>query len=369
VRRAVDAEPRPTAPALVREAGRLAEELPDAGLPPARERFLAGQLRAVEWRARQLAGQHVPFAVELRECLDVTVTSGEADAYRAAHRELAGLLPGRGPIADRLAAHRRRDAVPPDRLGAAVRALSGALRDRVAARYGLPPDETVDHLLVADAPWSALHTHRGGYRSVVRVNAGAGLGASRLPRLVAHETYPGHHTECGRATLMAGSRVELAVTVLGSPWTVVSEGLAECGLDTAVGPGWGRWGAGVLASTGVVTDGDAAERLDAVLATLRRARLDAALLLHSDGPPTAADVAAAQAHLGRWLLLDDRRAGRVVDTLARPLHRAQVVASVEGTPLVRAWLAGADPASEHLRLLDDPPTPGTLRTHLATVSA
>jgi hypothetical protein len=372
--RAVAAEPVPRAVALVREAGRLAAALPDAGLDPERERFLAGQLRAVEWRARRLAGQCVPFDVELRECLDVTVAPGEPDVYRAAHRELAALLPGPGPVADRLAAHRRRDALPPDRLGVAVRALSGALRDRVAARYGLPPDETVDHRLVADAPWSALHTYRGGYRSVVRVNAGTGLGAGRLPRLVAHETYPGHHTECGRTTLAARGRAELTVTVLGSPWTVVSEGLAECGLNTAVGAGWGRWGADILASVGVVpegsdTDGDRAERLDAVLATLRRARQDAALLLHGDGPPTAAAVAAAEAHLRRWLLLDTARARRVVDALARPLHRVQVVASVEGASLVGAWLAGADPVTEHLRLLDDPRTPGTLRNDTTTLSA
>jgi hypothetical protein len=365
-RRAVADEPRPTAAGLVRQAGRLTVELSDAGLDPARERFLAGQLRAVEWRARRLAGQYVPFERELPECLDVTATPGEPDVYRAAHRELAALQPGRGVLADRLAAHRRRDAVPPDRLGAAVRALSGALRDRVAARYGLPPDETVDHRRVADAPWSALHSYRGGFRSIVRINAGCVLGAGRLSRLVAHETYPGHHTECGRMQL--GGRSELSVTVLGSPWTVVSEGLAECGLDTAVGTGWGRWGADVLASVGVVTDGDLAERLDPVLATLRRVRQDAALLLHGNGPPTVDAVAAAEAYLRRWLLLDGGRARRVVDAIARPLHRALVVASVEGTSLVREWLSSTDPVTEHIRLLDAPPTPGTLRDHAATPS-
>ena len=63
------AEPLPTAAELVREAGRLAAALPDAGWAPARERFLAGQLRAVEWRARRLAGQPVSFAGEVRRCL------------------------------------------------------------------------------------------------------------------------------------------------------------------------------------------------------------------------------------------------------------------------------------------------------------
>jgi hypothetical protein len=368
LRRAVAAEPVPTAAGLVRQAGRLAAELPDAGLDPARERFLAAQLRAVECRARRLAGQRVPFAVEVHEGLDVTATPGDPDGYRAAHRELTALLPGTGSLAQRLAAHRRRDAVPPERLGAAVSALSSALRDRVAACYGLPAGEAVEHRLVADATWSALHTYLGSHRSVVHVNAGAGLGATRLPRIVAHESYPGHHTECSRAE--AGGRAELTVTVLGTPQTVVSEGIAECVLATAVGPGWGRWSRTVLGEVGVAVDGDLAERLDAVLTTLRRVRQDAALLLHDGGPPTADAAAAAQAHLRRWLLLDPVRARRVADALVRPLWRSHVVAAVEGASLLREWLdqPGAEPVSRHLAQLDDPSTPTALRRRTSTQS-
>ena len=117
--------------------------------------------------------------------------------------------------------------------------------DRVASRYGLPPAEAVEYRVVDDAPWSALHTYSGGHRSVVQVNAGAVLGAGRLPRLVAHEAYPGHHVECSRGeAAVAAGRVEPGVTVLGSPQTVVSEGLAECALGTAVGPRWGPMGVG-----------------------------------------------------------------------------------------------------------------------------
>jgi hypothetical protein len=373
--RAAAAEPLPTPAALVRDAGRLAEVLPDAGLDPQRAQFLRAQLRAVEWRARRLAGQRVSFGREVRECLDVDLdvdaVRGEPDAYRAAHRELATLLPGRGALPDRMAAYRRADVVPAARLGAAIRTLMTELRGRVAARYGLPPTETVVPLLVDNGPWSALHSARCGRRAVVRFNTGAGPTAARLPRLVAHETYPGHHTECVRAGLAAaGGRVELAVAVIGSPQTVLSEGLAECALDTAVGPTWGGWAAAVLGTAGVLLDGERAERLDAVRAALQRVRLDAALLLHGEGPPTGASAAAAEEHLRRWLLLDAARARRVRDALARPMWRTQVVASVEGVRLMRRWLGqrGVDPVGQHLRLLDDPLTPTALRVRTSTES-
>jgi hypothetical protein len=367
--RAVAAEPLPTAAGLVREAGRLAVALPDAGLEPRRERLLAAQLHAVEWRARRLAGQHVSFASEVRRCLDVAVEAGEPDVYRAAHRQLATLLPGPGPPAVRLAAHRRHDVVPPDRLGVAVRALASALQGRAARRYGLPAGEEVAYRVVADGPWCALHTYRGGHRSIVQVNAGARPTAGRLARLVAHETYPGHHVECCRAELaVACGQVERGVTVFGSAQTVVSEGMAECALDIAVGPGWGPWAAGVLADAGVLTDGALAERVDPVLAVLRRVRVDAALLLHGAARPPVDAAARAEAHLRRWLLLDAVRARQLVDVLVRPLWRTQVVAAVEGAALVTRALRGTDPVAEHRRLLDDPLGPGALRRRTSTES-
>jgi hypothetical protein len=368
--RAVAAEPRPAAAALVREAGRLADALPDAGLDARRERFLAGQLRAVEWRARRLAGQHVAFDDEVRACLDVVARPGEPDRYRAAHRELAALLPDSGPLAARLADHRRRDAVPTDRIEGAVGAVVAVLRDRTESRYALPPGEGVELRVVDGVPWRALQTYRGRHRSVVRVNATAGTTAGALARLVAHETYPGHHVECCRHELAAArGRVELSVTVLGTPQTVGSEGLADAALDVAVGPRWGRVAAPALAAAGVRTDGPLAEGLDAVRAALRPVRLDAALMLHGARPGVDA-VEAAEAHLRRWLLLDPARARRLVGALARPLWRAHVAAVVAGVELAREHLSGApDPAAEHGRLLDAPLTPSTERARNAPNSA
>ena len=136
------------------------------------------------------------------------------------------------------------------------------------------------------------------------------------------------------------------MTVLGSPQSWSPRGWPSAALDTVVGAGWGRVGAQVLGRVGVPLDGELAERLDPVLAALRRVRQDAALLLHDAGPPTSRDVAGAEAHLRRWLLLDAPRARRLVATLARPLWRAHVAAYVEGSALVRSLAcASGDPVA------------------------
>lgn len=360
---AVDAAARRRIPAaagrpadLVRAAGRLAEDLAAAPLAPGRRRLLLAQVAAIECTARRLTGQHVPYLRELRSCYGLDVGYGEPDIYRAAHRALADLLPGTGPTAARMAAYRRADQVPADRLPAALAALAGALRARTRAAYGLPAGERLDLEVVPRAPWSALHSGVGPHHSVVTVNAGARPRTAALAHLVAHEGYPGHHTE---RCLRRSEHGEHAVTVVAAPMSVLSEGLAERALYTIVGPGWGPWAADVLAEVGVHLDGDLAERVAAAAAPLAAVRLDAALLLHVE----RAGEDAVRAHLRRWLLVDDARAERIVGFLRHPVWRGYTCTYVAGAALVGATLGPPGPGAveRHRRLLRDPVPPNGLR--------
>jgi hypothetical protein len=355
------AEPVSAAAAPTASAARPAapaeppDRLPAAPASPERARFLLGQLRACEVIARRLAGQRLPVRDEIEAMFGVRAVPGDPDVYGAAHRELDALLPGSGPLGPRLAASRAR--VSPDRLPAAVTALAGALREETRTRVPLPPGEGVTFRFVADAPWAALHRYAGSSRSVVTVNAGAGFHAGQLARLVAHETYPGHHAARCHTGVLAAGRAELGVVVAGTPQALVSEGAAEIALHAAVGPGWGRWVQDVLGGVGVAVDGELVERVDAVTAALARARLDALLMVHGDRARDA-DV---RAYLRRVLLVDHARAVRILTFLRHPLWRLATVAYVEGAARVRPWW-DADPSGARLaRLLGGDLTPADLR--------
>jgi hypothetical protein len=342
---------------LVRAAGRLAAAVPDA-VEPARAEFLRGQVVACEWAARRLAGQAVPFVEEVRAAFGVRIALGSEDAYRAAHRALDDLLPGSGPLAGRVAAHRVREEIPPASLRDAVRALSGALRERTLALVDLPAGECVVHRIVEDAPWSALHRYRGGFSSVVTVNAGARLRAPQLAQLVAHEIYPGHHTERCRkeAGLVARGWDEHRAVLVNTPQSLVAEGAAELGMHAVVGPGWGLWAADVLAGAGVRFDGELAERVGAATSALARVRQDAALLLHDRRKPDAEVLA----FLRRWLLVGEPRAAAALRFLRHPLWRAYTVTYVEGSDLLRRWWDAGAPAERLRGVLDEPLTPRVL---------
>jgi hypothetical protein len=367
IRAQVGDEPAPTPHALRDQARGLLRELDAAGLPDERADYLRGQLTGLECTARKMSGESVGFVDEVAAYFQVEVVLGDTAVYAAAHAELEALLPGGGTLAERYAVHRRREECPPDRLEGAVHALSSALRDRVRGRYGLPEVETVHYEVVTDQPWSGFNYYEGDYRSRVAINADLPHRLSHLPHLVAHEAYPGHHTEHCRKELGLvdrAARTEHTVFLVNTPECLMAEGLADLGVEASIGEGWGPWAAEILGDLGLRFDGHLAERISAAAAPLNRVRQDAAILLHDRG----ADSDEVIAYLQRWSLVSHERATQQLRFLTHPLWRAYISAYIEGYDLLSRWLADrpADQPVEDrfVRLLDEPLTPRAVAAEL-----
>ncbi len=368
LRRLVAGEPTPDPADLARQARRLLADLAavprTAAFTDERSEFIAAHLRALDCAARKFAGEDIGFVDEVRAYFDVDIRRGEEDRYRAAHARIDSVLGGSGPLADRMAADRRADEIPPNRVEEAIGAFSSALRDIVRAAYPLPDSETVVYEVVTDKPWSGFNYYEGGYRSRVAVNIDFKQQMSHLPSLIAHESYPGHHTEHCRkeAGLVAGlGHGEQTIFLVNTPQCLMAEGLADLALYAAVGPGWGRWASEIYADLGLRFDGERAEVLAAARADLAGVRQDAALMLHDEGR----DADEVAAFLRRWLLVDDTRARQMLRFLSSPLWRAYTSTYVEGYRLLRAWLDdrpdGLGLTERFGRLLDEPLIPSSLR--------
>ena len=363
LRRAVENEPEPLPSDLARRADELLGEIP-ASLDSARADFIAAHLRALACAGRKFAGEPVGFVDEVRAYFDVSIAKGDTDRYRQAQARLADAVGGSGQLADRMHAYRSADEIAPQRLSECIGAFSSALRDRVRADYPLPDGEVVEYEVVTDKPWSGFNYYLGDYRSRVAVNADHKLQMSNLPRLVAHESYPGHHTEHCRkqADLVErGGQGEQTIFLVNTPQCLMAEGLADLALYAAVGERWGSWAAEIYADLGLRFDGDRAEAIADASAALIDVRQDAGLMLHDEHR----DVDDVTAFLKRWLLVDDARARQMLRFLASPLWRAYITTYVEGYRLLRAWLdgrpAGVSPIERFTRLLDEPLIPSALR--------
>src|SRR5919107_3519193 len=367
VRAQVADEPAPTPSGLRDQARTLLGELAAAGLPADRTDYLRGQLTGLECTARKMSGEPVGFVDEVASYFQVDVSLGDEAAYAAAHTALDQLLPGGGTLTERYARYRRREECPPQRLEVAVHALSSALRDRVRGQYGLPEAETVRYEVVTDKPWSGFNYYEGGYRSRVAINADLPHRLSQLPHLVAHESYPGHHTEHCRkeqGLVERADRVEHTVFLVNTPECLMAEGLADLGVQASIGEGWGAWAAEILGDLGLRFDGELAERLAVAAAPLNRVRQDAAVLLHDRGAGTEEVVA----YLERWSLVSSERAAQQIRFLTHPLWRAYTSTYVEGFDLLSRWLADRPAeqpvADRFVRLLDEPLTPRRVTAEL-----
>jgi hypothetical protein len=367
LRQTVSAEPAPAPADLVRQARRLIAALPDVphrnGFDQQRADYVGAHLRALECAGRKFAGEDIGFVDEVHDYFDVRISKGEPETYRQAHARLDEVLGGNGPLADRMDAHRIGEEIPPERLAECIEAFSSALRDRVRADYPLPDAETVEYQVVTDKPWSGFNYYLGDYRSTVAVNADIKQLMSNLPRLVAHESYPGHHTEHCRKEVGLVNRkgqAEQTIFLVNTPQCLIAEGLADLALYAAIGPGWGRWAGEIYADLGLRFDGERAEALSEASAALAGVRQDAALMLH-DEHRDADEVAD---FLRRWLLVNDTRARQMLRFLSSPLWRAYTSTYVEGYRLLRGWLddrpAEMSVVERFGRLLDEPLIPSAL---------
>jgi len=368
LRGVVEDEPQPDPADLARQAERLLAELPQVprqgGFDHTRAEYVAAHLRALACAGRKFAGAQVGFVDEVEAYFDVHICKGDPERYRQAHRNLDEALGGTGPLADRMQAYRAGEEIPPARLEECIHAFSSALRDRVRAEFPLPERETITYEVVTDKPWSGFNYYLGDYRSTVAVNADLKQQMSNLPRLVAHESYPGHHTEHCRkeAGLVEGKgQDEQTIFLVNTPQCLMAEGLADLALHAAVGPDWGDWAGDIYADLGLRFDGNRAVAVSEAAAALADVRQDAALMLHDEHR----DVDDVVDFLKRWLLVNDERARQMLRFLSSPLWRAYTSTYVEGYRLLRGWLEarpdGVSLTERFGTLLDEPLIPSALR--------
>ena len=362
VRAEVESGPQPSAWSLARRAHELLAELPSAGLPAERAEFLHGQLTGLECSGRVMAGERVGFLDQVEAYFQVRPALGEPSAYEQAHRELDELLPGTGPLRERYTAYRDGASVPADRLADAVREWSTLLRERTRAAFPLPDEEVVEYAVVSGKPWSGFNYYLGRFRSRVAINADLPVSLGGLPGLVAHESYPGHHTERCRKQARLPDPPELDLWLVNTPENLLAEGIADLAL---VGVGLQEWGAvatELYADLGIAYDGERGQRIACAAAVLGAVRQDAAIMLHDRG----ASAEDAEAYLSRWALQSPDRARQTVSFLTDPLWRAYMSTYVEGHRLLSRWVTvGDDVPARFARLLDEQLTPRRLQAELA----
>ncbi|HET7095359.1 MAG TPA: hypothetical protein VFI22_17850, partial [Thermomicrobiales bacterium] len=329
--------------------------------PESRRDYLTSQTRAMAATLRRLGGEIIPYVDEVRLLFDIEPAATPEARFDEAIRDLAALLPGEGPVGPRMIEWRKGYVISPETALRLIDLIAPELRRRTDAIATLPADETVEFALVENQPWSGYNWYLGGARSRVELNTDLPIHAFRLTDLLAHEAYPGHHTEHALKERLyrLGGRGEHAIQLINTPECVISEGIATLAEEMVFTPDeLARFSSEVVYPAAGI-DGDPAREI-AIAAAQRALRAvpgNAALLLHAE----RRDPEDVVAYLQRYALSSEAEARQRLRFISDPLWRAYIFTYHAGYDLLGAWIeAAGEPAARRERfgaLLTEPVTP------------
>lgn len=342
---------------LVAEAESLTADLQaSTSLNGQRKRWLLGQVHACATVAQRVAGDKFSWTEEVERCLGVRPEPIAEERFAGAHKVLDDALPGSGPLADRYGHWLENQTVPRDLLLIAAERLCEPLRRRSRELSPMPAEEEFELQLVEGEPWSAFNYYLGDYRSRVVINADAPMWSSSLTDLVAHELYPGHHTEhaCKEALLARRGFLEEAIVLVLTPQAVVSEGVATLALEVALGRDAHAVAAELLRPLGVPYDDATATAIQDAEALLACVIVNVAHQVHEQGrsPAELRDYAR------HWSLKPAPLVERMLAFAGDPVWRTYVTTYSDGLRLCREFVAGEQ--ERFTRLLTEQLTPADL---------
>jgi hypothetical protein len=328
--------PRPAA--LVTGARDLLARIPALDATEGRKGYLTKQVEAMLTVTRRVAGEVFPYREEVRLLFDIEPGVTPEGVYDAAIADLDSLLPGDGPIVERMVSWRQSYAIPPEGARRLVDIILPELRARTQEFVDLPDEESIEVRMVQDQPWSGYNWYLGNGRSRVDLNTDLPIYAYRLTDLLAHEGYPGHHTEHALKERLYTEQGlgEHALQLINTPECVISEGIATLAEKMLFDPQelvrFRR--ERVYPAAGITGDPEREVAIGAATRILRSVPGNAALLLHEEGRDPE-DVVAYLQHYG---LSTEAEARQRLRFIADPLWRAYIFTYHVGYDLISTWL-------------------------------
>jgi hypothetical protein len=334
-----------------------------------RQRYLGRQLDALSARVHVMNGAKLSFDEESQALYDAVAPPRSDAEFEAAIARLDSLIPGRGPIPERYERYRKQFEIPRAKLDTVFAAAIAEARRRTREHLALPDSESFTVAIVTNQPWGGYNWYKGGYHSLIEVNADLPTYIDRAIDLACHEGYPGHHVYnvlLERALVRERGWKEFTVYPLFSPQSLIAEGTAvvatEVAFTRAEKIDFEKRVLYPLAGLDS-SEADRYERIHEAMEALDGAGVEAARRF--------LDGHASEEQTVRWLMshaLSPRaRAEHSIQFDRR--YRSYVVNYTLGKELVRAWLAknGGGPDAPAKRwelyqtLLASPRLPGDLK--------
>jgi hypothetical protein len=209
---------------------------PAPTLEQRRARFLVAQLTAAITRLQMLHGAKLDFKDEAQGLFGVRPETPALKTFDPVIAKIERLVPGNGPVWQRIDDFTKGFNIPADRLKPVMDAAIAECRKRTLEHIKLPASEHFELALVNDKPWGGYNYYQGNYHSKIEVNTDLPVKLDGAIDLGCHEGYPGHHVYNSlleRNLVNGRGWSEYTVYPLYSPQSLIAEGSANYGIDLA----------------------------------------------------------------------------------------------------------------------------------------
>jgi hypothetical protein len=314
--------------------------------PAPRRRWLEAQVRALRTIARD---DKLPLAEEVKECFGIEAREIDEAELGAAHELLDDALPGGGPLTERHARWLAENSLSGDKVEPVLRAVSDALRERTRAFVGLPEGEDVEVAVVTNERWTAYSGYLGDLKSSFLYNADLPLPAADIPMLVAHESYPGHHTEDAWkevALIRPEGRIEFTVSLSVGVQPTIAEGIAQVAAELMADEESHKLAAEALSRVGIDYDAAVGFRVSRARGVL--SGVSANLTLLQEGGARRDELLD---YARTWTLQPEERVQKSIRSLEQRPFRGYTYCYTEGYRLCRDFVDGD--AARFKRLLTE----------------
>ena len=328
-----------------------------------RKDFLAHQISAMQMSLRLLTGENVPLAEEAQALYDVQ-PAWKDEAYFIEHQKwLDESLPKGGSLKERLETWQNSLEISIEKARELLPFITNTLRELTRRKFSLPEDESFIVEFVSDQPWMAYNRYLGESKSRIEINTDLPMRVDGLAITIAHEGYPGHHTELAikEAKLVKQMNYrEHLVTLVNAPSCVIAEGIATSALETVLTDQEleDLYREEILPRAGMThVDVKTIMEINRAERKVRNLWGNAAFMLHDQKKSTGEIIS----YLQKYEMSKEKEAERAIQFMSGPLDHSYIFTYTAGYDLLEELFSIADRDKYFARLLEEPVTPSQIR--------
>lgn len=237
----VDTEENISPKKLLEKCSELQKNLENQGFEEQRKKFLEKMLQSIETTLRVQSGEELTYLEQVKRIYDISPKLIDDAYFYEIVDKCEEIIKGTGPLEKRIQNLINRRIIPTEKVKSLYNHAFDILRAHAEKTYPnlLPEGEEFTVEIVQNQPWNAYNWYFGNSKSRIDVNIDIPSNWSQILFIAAHEGYPGHHTEHSVKDLLLyqeQERFEHCILLVQTPESVISEGLANVGLDMFYSP-------------------------------------------------------------------------------------------------------------------------------------